>query len=305
MDIKYISHKNVDYKKWDECIDNSFNGIVYAYSWYLDTVCEDWEALVTEDYKYVMPLTYRKKFNIYYLYQPVVSQQLGVFSVEKLNQKTVDTFISSIPPKFKLIEINLNSFNKIVTSSFKTKINNTYQLDLIKSYDLLQKDYSTNTRRNINKSKNNKVSIIGSPSINDLLNLLRKDNSRINKGFNNKDFDILKRLISNAIRYKIGQITGAYDNFNNLCAAAFFITSHRKTIFLLAVSDQSGKDNRAMFLLVDDYIRKNSGKNLTLDFEGSNIPGVARFYGGFGATACDYISIRKNRLPWPLKLIKN
>ncbi len=305
MEIKYLSHKSIDYKRWDNCIDKAFNGIVYAYSWYLDTVCEDWEALVSEDYSYIMPLTYRKKFNIYYLYQPVVSQQLGVFSVEKLDQKTVDKFLAAIPSKFKLIEISLNSFNKIGSAKFKIKTNTTYQLDLIKSYDLLKKGFTTNTKRNIKKAKNNKINIIGSPSINDLLDILQKDNSRTNKGFKKNDFNILRKLISSAIRYRMGQINGAYDEHNNLCAAAFFITSHRKTIFLLAVSNQIAKDKSAMFLLVEDYLKKNSGKNVTLDFEGSNIPGVARFYSGFGAIACDYFSIRGNRLPWPFRIIKN
>jgi len=305
MNIKYLGHKDIDYTKWDLCIDKAFNGIVYAYSWYLDAVCEDWEALISEDYKYVMPLTYRKKFNIYYLYQPIVTQQLGVFSVEKLGSDTVDEFLQAIPDKFRLVEISLNSFNKSASSLYKSKTNITYQLDLIKQYDLLNKNYATNTKRNINKAKANKVSIIGSPSINDLLELLQSDNSKINKGFKTEDFNVLRRLISTALRYRLGHVAGAYDDYNNLCAAAFFITSHRKTIFLLAVSNQAGKDNRAMFLLVDDYIKNNSTKNITLDFEGSNIPGIARFYAGFGAAPGEYLSIKRNRLPWPLRFLKS
>lgn len=305
MDISYLKHNEIDFKKWDNCIDNSFNGIVYAYSWYLDTVCEEWEALVSEDYKYVMPITGRKKFGISYLYQPVVSQQLGVFAIKKLDFEIVDTFLAAIPVKFRLIEISLNSFNKSDNKDFSQIINSTYQLDLIKSYKILYKAYSTNTKRNIKKAISNKLNIIGSPSINDVIDLLKKDNSQINKGFKDEDFIILRKLISSAIRYKSGMLVGAYDEFNNLCAAAFFITSHNKSIFLLAVSDDNGKKERAMFLIVDDFIKRNSEKNLTIDFEGSNIPGVARFYSGFGASACKYISLRRNKLPFPLKMLKS
>jgi hypothetical protein len=64
-------------------IARSFNGIVYAYSWYLDIVSPGWDALVKDDYKSVMPLTWRKKYGIKYLYQPFFTQQLGVFSSDK------------------------------------------------------------------------------------------------------------------------------------------------------------------------------------------------------------------------------
>jgi len=304
MDISYLKHNEINFKKWDNCIDNSFNGIVYAYSWYLDTVCEDWEALVSGDYKYVMPLTGRKKYSFSYLYEPVVSQQLGVFAIKMLDKEIVDTFLAAIPQKYRLVEISLNSFNKSGSKDFSQFINITYQLDLIKSYKMLHKAYSTNTKRNIKKAINNKLSIIGSPSINDVIDLLKKDNSQVNKGFKEEDFIIIRKLISSAIGYKTGSLIGAYDEYNNLCAAAFFITSHNKSIFLLAVSDENGKEERAMFLIIDDFIKRNSEKNLTLDFEGSNIPGVARFYSGFGASPCEYISLRKNKLPWILKLMK-
>ncbi len=78
--IKYLKHHEVAKDKWDECIDKAFNGIIYAYSWYLDLVSPEWEALIEDDYSIVFPLTQRNKNNINYLFQPVFTQQLGVFS---------------------------------------------------------------------------------------------------------------------------------------------------------------------------------------------------------------------------------
>ena len=49
--IKYLHHSEIDKKKWDACIKESFNGMVYASSWYLDIVGFEWEALIENDMK--------------------------------------------------------------------------------------------------------------------------------------------------------------------------------------------------------------------------------------------------------------
>lgn len=58
--IKHHRAHEIDRERWDECIRKSFNGIIYAYSWYLDIVCPSWEALIEGDYKIVMPLSIGK-----------------------------------------------------------------------------------------------------------------------------------------------------------------------------------------------------------------------------------------------------
>jgi hypothetical protein len=59
-----------------------------------------------------------------------------------------------------------------------------------------------------------------------------------------------------------------------------------------------------MFRIVDELIRSYSNSNYTLDFEGSNIPSVARFFGGFGSRPEVYQNLSFNRLPVPLFLGK-
>src|ERR1700692_3437990 len=78
--IHYLKHNAIDKRRWDEAIDRAFNGMIYAKSWYLDIVSPQWDALVSDDYRAVMPLTWRRKFGVYYLYQPFFTQQLGVFT---------------------------------------------------------------------------------------------------------------------------------------------------------------------------------------------------------------------------------
>jgi cell fate (sporulation/competence/biofilm development) regulator YmcA (YheA/YmcA/DUF963 family) len=304
LKIKHIKHTEIDLKKWDNCISNSVNGIVYAYSWYLDIVSENWEALITEDYSIVMPLTQNKKFGVHYLFQPHFTQQLGVFSTLVLEPEIVSKFIDAIPQKFKFYEINLNTYNKLDENIEKsTRI--TYMLDLIQPYKRIEVNFSQNTKRNIKKANSSKIKLINGIQINDLITLFKNNIGKTLKGLKPEHFDNIKRIMSSAIRYKIGEIYGVFDEKNTLCAAAFFITSHNKSIFLFSATNEAAKENGAMFLIINNFIEKHSETNITLDFEGSNIEGLARFYESFGAKSYEYYRIKKNKLAWYYKLLKH
>ena len=72
IQIRYLTNEQIDKIKWDACIDTASNGLVYAYSFYLDSMAKNWDALVLGDYEAVMPLTWNKKYGFYYLYQPAL-----------------------------------------------------------------------------------------------------------------------------------------------------------------------------------------------------------------------------------------
>ena len=99
-DIKYLPREAIDDTKWDACIDNAGNGLIYAYSFYLDTMADNWDALVLNDYEAVMPLTWKKKYGIYYLYQSFLVAQSGLFG-EMIDAKLQDSFLKAIPGKFR------------------------------------------------------------------------------------------------------------------------------------------------------------------------------------------------------------
>ena len=50
--IQYLLNHQIDKTKWDATIAECGN--IYAFSWYLDIVHPQWEALVEDDYQSVM-----------------------------------------------------------------------------------------------------------------------------------------------------------------------------------------------------------------------------------------------------------
>ena len=82
MKIVYLNRGAIDTEKWDQVISESPAETLYPYSWYLDLVSSNWSALVEDDYRFIMPVVWKKKAGLKYVYQPFYTQQLGVFSRE-------------------------------------------------------------------------------------------------------------------------------------------------------------------------------------------------------------------------------
>ncbi|MFH2141797.1 MAG: hypothetical protein ABIJ97_05210 [Bacteroidota bacterium] len=304
MNLTYIEHSKIDFQKWDQTINKSVNGLVYAYSWYLNIVSPEWDAIIESDYDTVMPVTVSKKAGLTFFIQPLLTQQLGVFSRSVLSSEMVDEFLIFAKEKFRYINININKFNKINSDKYKVKDLVTFELELISLYDKLYKKYSTNTKRNIKNALKNKISVINAITPNQMIDLLKDNLGEKIAELNDSIYNNMRKIASFSLQHGLAELIGAYTEKNELCSAGFFITTNNKSIFLFGGSTPEGKEKSAMFMIIDNFIRKYSEKNIILDFEGSNIPGLARFYGGFGASPSKYINLTINNLPWYLKLIK-
>ena len=151
FNIQHLSHHQVDKAKWDRCIKESDNGLIYGYSFYLDHMADHWDGLVLNDYEAVMPLTWNKKYGIHYLYQPFLCAQLGVFGKD-IDAETSKAFLKNIPLRFKYWDISLNHQNIIHLKDFNIFLRNNFVLKLSSSYDELYKNYRENIQRNIKKA---------------------------------------------------------------------------------------------------------------------------------------------------------
>ena len=304
MEIRFIHNHDIDRNAWDEAIDGSPSANIYALSWYLDAVCPGWTALANEDYSMVMPLPARRKYGFHYIFRPVLTQQLGVFSRQAADKENISSFIDKIPDRYRLIQYCLNRNNQ-VAETHKPIMHSTYELDLSPDYKKISSGFSSNHGRNIRKGESTGYRIADNISIEDFIKLLRSDNSAGSKVLSSgNNLLVLIRLAGAMAARKAAEIPGIYDSNGELIAAVLFGKSHNRWYYLAPVNSDKGKEGRAMFTLIDDLIRKRSGKKEILDFEGSDIPGLAKFYQGFGAVKNQYPEIRKNQLPWPIKLLK-
>src|SRR4030095_16151388 len=150
FNIRYLAHHEIDKSKWDRCIKEADNGLIYGYSFYLDHMAKYWDGLVLNDYEVVMPLTWNKKYGIFYLYQPFLCAQLGVFG-KNIEPKISSAFLKAIPQKFKYWDICLNHHNILPLKDFNIFLRHNFVLRLSRPYEKLYKNYRENIQRNIKK----------------------------------------------------------------------------------------------------------------------------------------------------------
>lgn len=295
----------IDRGRWDDCIAKSFNGSVYAWSWYLDIVHPKWEALVENDYERVMPLTGKTKYGISYLFQPFFVQQLGIFSQSLLSLNEVENFIYAIPRKYKVVKYRLNEYNKVNDDWNSIKLHRNVELDLIYDYQYLYNNYSKNTKRNLAKAESSGLSLNKNVNANDVVQLFRANKGKDVKHWNDKEYSRLLDLIETAIYHECCFIVGANDIDGQLIAGAVFMCSHDRMIFLFSGNDENYKDRHALTFILDNTIREFSETQYVFDFEGSDNEGLARFYKGFGGKEVFYPEIIFNNLKGIFKFAYN
>ena len=303
--IRFVERAAIEDKRWNGVVHFALNNMPYGYTWYLDNVAESWDGLIWGDYEMVMPLVHHKKFGINYLYQPFFTQQLGVFSDKTPKPATVQKFLDAIPEEYKFIEINLNFLNTAKDESFSLTERTNLILDLENPYEIIAANYSESLKRNLKKARQQNLTVQNNISPEKFVAFYIANTGNKVKGLNEKHTHILHRIIYNALHYSMGSLMAVYDEHNELIAANFFIHSKSRVINLLPASNEKGKEKQAMSLLLDTAIQQYQNKPFLLDFEGSMIEGVARFYKSFGATEQNYFHLRRNTLPWYAKLLKH
>ena len=301
--IKYLTHQQIDKTKWDECIEHSLNPLIYGYSWYLDESAPNWDALILDDYEAVFPLTHAKKYFINYLYQPLFTQQLGLFYKNLLGAELLEEFLNAIPKKFRFVDIALNEGNHFeIENSYMRKRKN-YVLDLEKSFPKTAKNFTEHTSRNIKKSKKVNSKIV-SQNFDDVINLYIKQKSEQTLRVTTKDYQRFAKIAGAIQQNKMLNCVGVVNEKNETIASAIFVICNNRITYLMGVSSNEGREKRAMYFLFNSIIELYSEQNYLLDFEGSDISGVAKFFKGFGAINQPYYKLHVNNLPWYIKWVK-
>ncbi|MEO8721365.1 MAG: hypothetical protein ABI297_09395 [Ginsengibacter sp.] len=295
MKITYLKHVNIDKIKWDHCIENAHNSLIYAHSSFLDIMSKNWDALVMDEYEAVMPLTWNKKFGISYLRQPVFTQQLGIFGNISFDKNITTSFINKALEIFPFVEINLNYANEFSTKKCNLILHLDHPFEEIEK--AFRKDF-------VNKIQ--KLSLIyqSSDDVQKAIQIFRENyKNKIN--ISSKSYqqwflacNKLKMAGQLFIR-KVNSLDG------ELLSTALFLKDKKRIYYVMSCTLRSGRKQYSNYFLLYHAIKEFSGQNLIFDFEGSEIPSIKSFFLKFGATDQPYSFVKINNLaPW-IRRLKN
>lgn len=288
--ILQIHNKNIDKKRWNEVIANSQQCNVYALAEFLDIVSPEWEGLILNDYEAVFPLPLKHKFFFSYLVQPILSQQYSIYSNYDLPQTTIQEFLQKI--------IDYKSIRICLSQPFFEKCSQRTNCELMLSQPAkaIIQNYTTNTKRNIEKAILQNLHFVEVTASKILQVFFQFDTHN----YYNRNQNEINKLVQNCP-------TKAYivsSSTNEILAIAIFFVIGNRFTYLLPASSPKGKEQSAMFFLIHSIIQKLAGTNTIIDFEGSEIQGIRRFYEGFGAKEVPYYYFEKHKIPLLRYLIK-
>lgn len=293
-------------------MDKASNGLVYGYSIYLDSMAKHWDALVLSkgeltdlaenEYEAVMPLTWNKKYGITYLYQPFLTAQLGVFG-ENITAALTERFLKAIPLHFRYWDIYLNHKNVFPLESFDLYRRNNYVLHLNQPYRTLYNAYRENIQRNIRRAEQAGCRTIKDFEVEKVIDLALAQMRSYTKE-SSENVNRFRELYTQLHTQNKATTYGILSPTEELIASCVFLFSHNRAYYILVGNHPNGRTIGASHALIDAFIKDHAGKEMLLDFEGSDIRNLAFFYSSFGAVQENFAGIKLNRLPFFIKWLK-
>jgi hypothetical protein len=261
-----------------------------------------WEALVDDDYDSVFPIPGFRKFGIQYIATPIFLQQLGAFSPDKPADKVINEFIDYMPEFYRLVDFNIGQ--KLNFKKYKTSERSNYELDLSLPYEKLWDGFTSDCRRNIQIAAKKKIELTENVTPEELINLFIRNKGIKIRGIKPRDYERLKALMNYCISHKKGKIIGVRATKKRLIFGVFLVQIPESITILFTANTPASRDRRINYYVVNEIIKEKASKNIILDFAGSSIPSIATFMESFGCVNNPYYRIYRNKLPWPISMLK-
>jgi hypothetical protein len=310
--ISLLQRHQINDSLWDDFIDNSPQKILYAYSWYLDTVAPRWAALVAEDKRgwcAVLPVPLRRKFGFWVVQQPLFCQILGIFFREKMVDKNIlEQLLAGLLTEYRYISIYSGRFlglSPLLRSTNPITRCFTHILDLKQNYETLKSNYSTDRKTNLKKAKKHNWQIIESVDIEPIIVIFKQNHAKkISGGVSENGYDLLRSIFKKLIEKKVVKLL--YTIYNNqIEAGAIFAIYGGRIVYLFNAATQIGRQHNARTLLIDNVLQQYAGSDYIFDFESPMIDSISDFYASFGTVKDYFEELKQNNLPFPFKQIQS
>ena len=295
-EIAIVPSHNIDYEKWDQCINASINGLIYTTSVYLDHLADHWTGFVLNDYEMVMAVAWRKKYGIRYSYAVPFIQQLGIICQKRNANENL--FLQALTSYCRYGDYPFNFGNSIG----KTTDCVNFILPLDRKYEDISRGFASDVLQNIRRAEGGDIQY-KTGEIDEAVDCYRRLYGR-QSGISEEEFKRFRALCN--VLDKRGNLIVRKATLSNdsLLAAVVLPNDKRRMYNVMNSTLPEGKSKEANYFLLSRLWKEYEQSGMIFDFEGSSIPGVRDFYRKFGSVNQPYYKLHFNHLSWPMKLFK-
>jgi hypothetical protein len=305
--IKHLHHSQIDSVKWNDCLAKVEDAHFYALYEYLTSIC-DWNALIIDDgmeYQLIVPLPFKSKFGLKYLYQPFFCQQLGVYALQSMSPEISKAIKNQIKKNYFFGSMNwYNSQGFEQGFKLEKKVNYVLNLDL--SLEELKQNFNSNRRRLLNKLEKT----VDLSSTSDGLELEAViENYKIELGSRfpeilpNHYCDLKVAFAS--IQNKVDILVVRANEDGAVISESLFVIYKKKIVYLLGYNLNAYSKKSGLTICFGFVMEKFNNQGYMLDFEGGSIDGIGRFYESLGGIKKEYFQLKFNYyIPTLIKRIR-
>jgi len=247
---------------------------------FLNAVClGDWYGFVWGDYDKVLPFYQKKKFGLIpYVCMPPFCQKFDNRPLSEEEWHEVQTILKQ---QNFIVDYAAAEAKSLENSIGKNNFVLKKDADLALNPHL---NYSGLLRRNLDKAKKHLkvVEEISDVEFQKLIQSMPKFQDLVLKKYAPNFYNLRKTHLKTLY---------AVDSQNSKAVAMIlYVQFGDKAYLLFPYTTQLGKDYQAMSLLINHLVESNMIR--VLDFEGSSIESIAKFYRQFGAEEQEYWTFR-------------
>lgn len=303
--MTYYHQSDPDPLEWNRHWTTRSDRFPYDQMDYLDSLGVDWAAVATEGW--VLPYAHgRSRWGFQQAFCPLGAQRLGPLGSKAHDAQFLREGLDALP-RFARLRLRMSrpdtwpgsrSWHWRNAGWERWSEVPNYELDLKSSYEQVHARFSTQTKRNLAKAQGNQLWEYSNP---DELWMYFSQNQaekyQIPRGYERA----MKSAMYHLLHQGRGAVWAATGEGNQWLAGIFVAFSGDRAVLLFSATTAEGRAQQSMAWLINEFITMAVGRWTVLDFEGSQAPGLARFYQGFGAKNVAYLSWERWNLPWPLR----
>lgn len=289
MTIKQLSYQDIDFQKYNNCIENSVQRNFYAKKETLDFLSKNWELLVYGDYEAVMPIPFVKKAFLKIVIMPLFCQQLGIFgnSSKEINNR----FLDYLKKNYNILHYAFN-FNNEFENELDTKKN--FVVPVQEYAFLRRKKYFKGRKSTVKTAQYLEFREVFSTT--EILNFIKNNFKGLEK---QSDLNFFMTYLKYLDENKKLKMFGSYFE-NQLTNITILIDDGNSYSLLGLINNEELKNHNGASFLIDRILMLNI-ENKSFNFMGGSIRGIEVFFKSFGSDLQEYHVIQNSKKD----LIKN